>query len=103
MIKINVEEHREKVVKNIEKALQGASVDVVELNNAEQEKIGHMIIVTLQNGMVFTQTNHETEKDKAVQDAMLHINNQLFEFEYYRVAQNAAEEADAAYKSNDEV
>ena len=95
MIKINVEEHREKVVKNIEKALQGASVDVVELNNAEQEKIGHMIIVTLQNGMVFTHANHETDKDKSVQDAMLHINNQLFEMEYYRVAQNAAEENNA--------
>lgn len=95
MIKINVEEHREKVVKNIEKALQGASVDVVELNNAEQEKIGHMIIVTLQNGMVLTHANHETDKDKSVQDAMLHINNQLFEMEYYRVAQNEAEENDA--------
>ena len=98
MIKINVEEHREKVVKNIEKALKDSSIDVVELNNAEQEKIGHMIIVTLQNGMVFTHANHETEKDKSVQDAMLHINNQLFEMEYYRVAQNAA---DAAEESNE--
>ena len=93
MIKINVEEHREKVVKNIENTLKNASIDVIELTNEEKEKIGHMIIVTLQNGMVFTHANHETDKDKSVQDAMLHINNQLFEMEYYRVAQNAAEES----------
>ena len=95
MIKINVEEHREKVVKNIENTLKNASIDVIELTNEEKDKIGHIVIVTLQSGIVLTETNHETDKDKSVQDAMLHINNKIYEMEYYRVAQNAAEENDA--------
>lgn len=91
MIKINIDEHREKVGANLQNILKEAALDVIKLHNAEKELMGHVVVVTLKNGMVFTEANHETDQDKAVQDAMLHINNRIFEMEYYRVAQNAAE------------
>ena len=91
MLKINIDEHKEKVVENLQKVLKDVALDTIELHNGEKEIIGHLVVATLTNGMVFSETNHETDREKAIQDAIIHINNKIYEMEYYRIAQNAAD------------